>query len=392
MPEVSRIERLAKRMEKIVTIKATASVADAAKLMKSKHIGCLIVLDGMDIVGIVTERDVVEHVVASSVDPNSVEVSQIMTHHVVSCKMTTPVIEAQRIMAANGIRHLPIIENGKPKGMVSSRDIFALELHDAKAKLAETVKQAEVATRAKTELLSNVSHEIRTPMNAVIGMTELALDTPLTTEQRDCLSIVRNSAEALLGMINDLLDFSHMSIGKIQLQETDFDLRDKIGSIVRSLGRRAESKGLNLTCKILPDVPDRVVGDPGRLSQILVNIISNAVKFTDCGHVDIAVESEECTGEEGVLHFAVADTGIGIPPDKHQVIFEAFQHAENAYKRTHEGLGLGLAISADLIRRMNGDFWLESEVGKGSTFHFTVKLKLQPASKNWEYKSKTPAA
>lgn len=388
MQQVSRIDRLAKRMEKIVSIEADASVTDAARQLKSNNIGSLIVQDGPKIVGILTERDIVAHVVATSASPDETTVRQIMTDRVVSCRMTTPIREAERVMAAHGIRHLPIMECGQARGMVSSRDILALQLDDTKSRLVEAAKQAEVANRAKTDLLSNISHEIRTPMNAVIGMTELTMDTPLTSEQRDCLSIVRESADMLLGMINDLLDFSSMSTDKIELREVGFDFREDIGAMVRSLGKRAEASGLDLSCTIMPDVPDRVVGDSARLCQVLVNVTSNAIKFTDTGRIDIAVETEQWTAEQVMLHFTVADTGAGIPPDKHQVIFEAFQHVEETYKRAHEGMGLGLAIAADLVRRMNGEIWVESEPGKGSKFHFTVRLGLQARPKDWQYKNK----
>ncbi|MHC4294343.1 MAG: CBS domain-containing protein [Planctomycetota bacterium] len=388
MPEVARIERLVKRLGTVLIIDVSESVAAAARRMKNNGIGCLIVVDVNEVVGILTERDIVDQVVACSVDPAVVEVRSIMSEHIVACQMETPISDAQHIMATKNIRHLPIVEKGVPIGMVSSRDILAYQLHETRTRLAHASKQARVAQEAKSELLSNVSYEIRTPMNSILGMTELAMDTHLTHEQRDCLGVVKNSAESLLGMINDLLDFSNISAGKVQLRSVEFELRDQVSRIIRTLGHRAEAKQLDLTCKILPDVPERVMGDPGRVCQVLVNLVANAIKFTDSGHVAVQVEAKEWGEDTALLQFSVADTGTGIPEEKQKVIFEGFRHAEESYTRMHEGLGLGLAISAQVIRQMGGNIWIESEVGKGSTFYFTVQLQPQKQPGGWEYRNK----
>ncbi len=240
----------------------------------------------------------------------------------------------------------------------------------------ETAKgRAESATQAKSEFLANMSHEIRTPLHAVIGMTELALTTKLDRHQRDYLGIVHDSAESLRALIDDILDFSKIEDRKLDLESIRFGLRDSVGDTVRLLALRAQQKGLELACRVRPDVPDELVGDPGRLRQIVVNLLGNAIKFTERGEVVLEVEAFS-RGETWVeLHFAVRDTGIGIPADKHERVFEAFVQADSSTTRQYGGTGLGLAIAAQLVRLMNGRIWVESEVGKGSVFHFTARFE-----------------
>ncbi len=248
-------------------------------------------------------------------------------------------------------------------------------LQDRK-QLVLAMQMAEAANRAKSSFLANMSHELRTPMNGIIGTTELALDTDLSLEQRELLETARNSADSLLHLLDDVLDFSKMEAEKLELAQSSFDVHKLVRETIKALSPEAAQKHLALTHSIAARVPDQIMGDPVRLKQVLTSLVGNAIKFTHSGTVEVRVGVESIGEQDVQLQFAVKDTGIGIAKDHQQVIFHAFSQADGSMTRRYGGTGLGLTISARLVELMGGAIWLESEPGQGSTFHFTARFRL----------------
>jgi signal transduction histidine kinase/CheY-like chemotaxis protein/HPt (histidine-containing phosphotransfer) domain-containing protein len=281
-------------------------------------------------------------------------------------------------IALAGERKFLLIENAEQRFQQTQKFVqYAHEVSLARDRIAKLSIQLEHATRAKSEFLAHMSHEIRTPMNAILGIAELLSETELTEEQREYVSVFRSAGDNLLNIINDILDFSKVEAGEVELEQIQFDLAEVLQQTLEIAAVKARAKGLDISTRIQPGVPARLIGDAGRLRQILLNLLGNATKFTERGRLSVLVDLDPDRQEAGSLHFSVSDTGIGIPADRLSAIFESFSQADASTTRKYGGTGLGLAISKRFVELMGGNIWAESTLGLGTTMHFTARFSVE---------------